>query len=357
MICKTEAQLKKDLSLYGPRPVTLLCGDEPALIAAWRRRILEALRQGGGETERHDGRALDVDALTDAAMLLPMLGGARILWVDDLEPAALSSQSAEALCALLSDFPQGNAILINIAPGVLDAPKRGKTTLDGNLSGALKKLVAAADGSGVVACLDRRRGTSLRNTLIARCEKASCTLTAAAADTLIARCGDDLGTLMNECDKLCAYSPDRPITPDDVAAVCAGDGEADLYEVAKRLLRCDADGALREISRLLTQKTAPAQILANLGMSFCELSRAAAARSAGKSAEALAKDLHFRFPWRAKNAYNDCARFDPAAIRSCCAILCEAETRLKTESTDDRALLEAAVVRCLAALQPAGNGL
>ena len=152
MICKTEAQLKKDLSLYGVHPVTLLCGDEPALIAAWRRRIIAALEKNGGETERHDGRALDIDALIDAAMLLPMLGGARILWVDDLDPAALSPKDADALLALLGDFPEGNAIVINVMQGVFDPPRRGKTTLDGRLTGTLKKLVAAADKSGVAAC-------------------------------------------------------------------------------------------------------------------------------------------------------------------------------------------------------------
>ena len=65
MICRDEAQLKKALSLYGPRAVTLLCGDEPTLVAAWRRRVLEALRKDGGDVERFDGRALELTALIE----------------------------------------------------------------------------------------------------------------------------------------------------------------------------------------------------------------------------------------------------------------------------------------------------
>ncbi len=355
MICKTEAQLKKDLSLYGPRPVTLLCGSEPVLVVAWRRRILEALKKAGGEIERHDGKTLDPDALTDAAMLLPMLGGRRILWVDGLEPSVLSQKGAETLLALLEDFPEGNALVITPAPGVFEEPKKGKTTLDGKLSGFAKKLVAAADKGGVAACLDRRDGSSLRAVAAARCKKASCELTPRAADLLLARCGTDMGALMNECDKLCAFAGGRPITPQDVEEICPGIGEADLYGVAKMLLKRDADGTLREISRLLANKTPPSVILASLGSSFCELSRAAAARSAGKGCEEMAKDLRFRFPWQAKKAYADCARFDASAIRGCCAILCEAETTLKTDPADQRVLLETAVVRCLAALHPSGR--
>jgi len=354
MICRGEAQLKKDLSLYGARPVTLLCGNEPVLAAAWRRRVLESLQKEGGEIERFDGKALDVDALAEAAQLLPMLGARRILWVEDLDPAALGAKELENLLALLSDFPPESAIVLTLAPGVLEPPKRGKTSLDGKLSAAVKKLTAAADRSGTVACLDKRTGASLHNGLIARCRQAGCELPPAVAEALVARCGDDLGTLQNECDKLCAYAGyARPITAADLAAVCPQAPDGDLYAVAKHLLDRDGSAALREVSQLLAQKTPPAQILANLGMAFCDLARASAARSAGKDAEDLARDLHFRFAWRAQNALRDCRRFDPGRIAAVCAILCEAETRLKTESVDARALLETAVVRSAAALRGA----
>ena len=147
MICRDETQLKKDLALYGARSVTLLCGDEPTLIAAWRRRVLEALQKEGGEIERSDAKSLDLTALAEAAQLLPMLGGKRILWVEDLAPAALGQRDLEDLLALLSDFPQESAIVITAAQGALDPPKRGKTSLDGKLSAAMKKLVAAASAA------------------------------------------------------------------------------------------------------------------------------------------------------------------------------------------------------------------
>jgi hypothetical protein len=43
-----------------------------------------------------------------------------------------------------------------------------------------------------------------------------------------------------------------------------------------------------------------AMLLSNLGSSFCDLARACAARSAGRSSEEMAKDFSYRFPWRAK---------------------------------------------------------
>ena len=351
MIFKTEEELKKHLSQNDAGSVILLLGNEPALVCAYRRRILSALTKNGGEIERFDGRKPDVSAISNAAFLLPMCGERRVLCVEDLDPSALSERDAADFAALLEDFPEDSAIVLSIADGTYAPPRKNACSLDAKKTAAAKKIFDAADHFGVVACLDKRTRGSLRSALRGRCKKNGCELSAQAADVLVARCGDDLGCLFNECDKLCIYAgKDRAVTEEMIRLVCPRAPEDDLYEVARRMLRGDADGTLGLIADLLSQKTPAALILANLGGAFADLSRASAARTAGKTAEEMAKELHFRFEWRAKNAFRDSSRCDPARLRRACAILCEAETALKSVSVDEGVLLDTAVLSCMAAL-------
>lgn len=353
MIFKTEEELKKHLSLYGAPRVTLLCGNEPALVVSYRQKLLELLCENG-EVERFDGKKLDVTALSDSALLLPMFGKTRVLCVEDLDPAALSERDAEALAALLADFPFDSAIVLSIANGVYEPPKKNSTSLDAKKSSAAKAIFAAAEKAGAVACLDRKTKASLKTALRALCKKGGCELSPGDAELLVTLCGEDFGVLQNECVKLCTLAgKGNPITEKEILRICPRAPETDLYEVARRMLRGDASGTMRLIADLLSQKTPAALILSTLGSAFCDLDRATAARGAGKSAEELAKELHFRFEWRAKNAFRDSARCDRLAISRVCAILCEAETSLKSVSVDERVLLDTAVLHCMAVLKGA----
>jgi DNA polymerase-3 subunit delta len=351
MILKTEEELKKQLSLYGAKPVTLLVGNEPALIGVYSRRILDLLQKDGGEVERFDGRKLDLSALADASLLLPMCGGLRILCVEDFDPTALSERDAADLAALLSDWPIDSAIVLCVGNGIYEPPKKNSTSLDAKKTAAAKKIFDAADQSGIVACLDRRHGAALQNALRSRCKKAGCEMSASAAAHLTERCGDDLGALLNECDKLCALVGQGEITANEIDLICPRTPEDDLYEIARRMLRGDVDKTLSLISDMIAQKTPVALILANLGSTFADLSRACAARSAGKTAEEMAKELHFRFEWRAKNAFRDASRFDPQHIHRACQLLYEAESTLKSMPVDECVLLDTTVIGCMAILK------
>ena len=350
MICQNEADLKKQISLYGVPAVTLLGGNEPALISTWQKKILDMLRKSGAEIEKLNAQTLDVDDLCGNAMLVPMLGGARVFFVDGLETAALKTSDAESLLGLVEDFPQGNFILITLAPGALDGPKGKKTSFD-TASGLAKKLIAAAGKSGIAACLDRRTAAQNRTAVIAQCKRLGCEMEDGAAAALCARCGDDLGVLLHECEKLSVYCAGRPITVRDVGTVCPYVPDGDMYAIARHMLDGDAAKALGEISDLLAKKTEPTGIISNLGIEFSTLARASAARAAGKTADELAKDLHFRFAWKAQNALRDCRRFTARQLDEVCAVFCDAEALCKSSPTDTRALLETSVIRAMSILR------
>lgn len=341
MILQNEEAVRQELARRQARSVYLLAGDEPALIAFYRKKLIAALCGEGQQPDRFDAGRLDLAALADAVALLSMFGGRRVTELSALLPEQLSEADCKSLCALMEEIPPDSTLLILCEPGSLDL-KKGKNA---------KRLSAAADKAGAVLLLNRRTPAELRATLRGRCRKKGCDLTAEAAAALLERCGEDLSTLLNECDKLCAYAPGGVITPQMVQTLCTGLPDPDLYAVARLMLRGRPQPVLEEIDALLRAKQPAALILASLGGAFSDLARGCAARSAGKTAAELAGDFSYRFSWKAQNALRDAGGLDANRVQRVCELLCEAETTVKSAPCDEAVLLQTAVIRSMLVLR------
>ncbi|WMJ85086.1 DNA polymerase III subunit delta [Oscillospiraceae bacterium LTW-04] len=346
MLCTTEKQLKEQLSTENFAPLYLLFGNEPVLLRTWRQKLLDTFERAGDQLEYMDGKALDLSALFDAAELLSMFGGRRIIAIDNFEPEQLIDADCKALCTFFGEIPEGTILIITAAAESFDE-KKGKCA---------KKLLAAAEKSGLAARLDRRGEADLRRFVIARCKSKGKALSNEAATFLLAHCGNDMGTLLNECDKLCAYATEtkRDINNDMIRQVCPGVLSADPFALARLMLRGNLQAVLSQVDTLMRLRQPVIMILANLSGAFCDLARACAARASGRAASDLTADFSYRFAWRAQNAYRDCARLNAAAIYSVCELLCEADATLKSSSADERIVLETTIIRAMRTLQKGG---
>ncbi len=346
MLCATEKQLKEQLTTETIAPLYLLFGNEPALLRAYRQKLLDRFERAGDQIEFMDGKALDLSALLDAAELLSMFGGRRVIAVDSFEPEQLLDADCKALCAFFGEIPEGTVLIFTAAADAFDE-KKGKCA---------KKLLAAAEKAGIAARLDRRGEADLRRFVIARCKSRGQILSNEAASFLLAHCGDDMGILSNECDKLCAYAAETKADIDSgmIRRVCPGVLAADPFALAKLMLRGDLPAVLSQVDTLMRLRQPVIMILANLSGAFCDLARACAARSSGRTAADLTADFSYRLVWRAQNAYRDCARLNAEAVYTVCALLCEADATLKSSGADERIVLETAIIRAMRALQKGG---
>ncbi len=346
MLCATEKQLKEQITTENIAPLYLLFGNEPALLRHYRQKLLEMFEHAGDQIEFMDGKALDLSALFDAALLLSMFGGRRIIAIDNFEPEQLPDADCKALCAFLGEIPEGTVLILTTAAESVDE-KKGKCA---------KKLLATAEKAGVAARLNRRGDADLRRFAIARCKAQGAVLSNEAAAFFLAHCGDDMGTLSNECDKLSAYAAETKTAIDSnmIRRICSGTLSADPFALARLMLRGDLQAVLSQVDALLRLRQPVILILANLSGAFCDLARACAARANGRTAADLTADFSYRFAWRAQNAYRDCARLSAAAVYSVCELLCEADAALKSSNADERIVLEAVIIRAMRALQKGG---
>lgn len=341
MLCTTEEQLKDQLTAEKIAPLYLFFGNEPMLLLAYRQKLISLLTADGNQADHMDGKKLDLSAFYDAAQLLSMFGGRRIIAIDNFEAEQLADADCKELCSFLQDLSEGTTVVITTVPETFDI-KKGKCA---------KKLLSAAENSGVAAQLNRRSVADLRNFLRSRCKKQGKELSSKAASFLLEHCGDDMGTLANECDKLCAYAQESIIDEAMIRRVCSGVLTADPYALARLMLRGDLKSVLSQVNSLLRLRQPVVMILANLSGAFCDLARACAARSSGHTAADLTADFSYRFAWRAQNAFRDSGRLDYARIFAVCELLCEADATLKSSPADERIVLETAIIRSIQVLQ------
>lgn len=341
MLCSAESQLKTQLASGKISPIYLLFGNEPMLLRSYRQKILTLLCNDGGEADYMDGKTLDLPAFYEAAQLLSMFGAKRIIAVDNFEAESLSDAECKELCKFLSELPEDCYILISAAPDTFDI-KKGKCA---------KKLLAAVEKHGIAAQLDRRTSADLKSFVQSRCKKQGKILSAKAAAFLIEHCGEDMYTLANECDKLCAYTESDEILVDIIRQVCPGVLSADPFAIARLMLRGDLKQVLSQLDTLFRLRQPTIMILANISGAFCDLARACAARAGGHTAADLTSDFAYRFAWRAQNAYRDCSGLNPDRVFAVCEVLCEADAALKSSPVDERIVLETAIIRTMQILQ------
>jgi len=339
----TEEQQKKCIASKQVYPVYLLFGNDSELLLSYRKKLCEMLVKLGCEQETMDGKALDLSSLYDAAQLVSFFGGRRLIVIKDFDAEALIPTDCNDLCDLISELSDNVTVVFAASPESFDI-KKGKNA---------KKLLSAADKAGVAVQLDRRDAASLKATLRSRCQKRGCELSNEAAAFLIERCGNDMATLLNECDKLCAFADGSTITNDMITAVSSGTLSADPYALSRLMLRGELTATLDQIDSLIRMRQPVTLIISNISSAFCSIARACAARSAGKNCDSFQKDFGFKFEWMAQNAFRDSAKLTQSKAFEICQIFSDAETQIKSTPLDERILLETAVVR---AVQTLGGG-
>ncbi|MEG1972549.1 MAG: DNA polymerase III subunit delta, partial [Oscillospiraceae bacterium] len=288
----TEIELKKELSLGRLANCYLLYGEERRILLSYRKRLEELLKAGDVECEIFDSKQVDFNAICENAATIPMLGGKRGFFCDDFDASLLSADTFEGFLTLLEDSENTNII---ITYG--EVPDFKKSARD-------RKLLAAAEKNGVAVNFTYHTERTLRDDVRNIVKKLKCQISAENAQILVERCGDDLGVLKGECEKLSAYCRDRgEIKEEDIIKVCSRNEKGDIFSLANLILNRKTEKVMQSVNLLLEDKVAAANIIANLGLAFYGFYSAASAKAAGKSYTEAAKELNEKFQWRMKNNF------------------------------------------------------
>ncbi len=279
----------------------------------------------------------DLQDVYDAVLQFPMMSEKKFVCLTDYDFEGCSKSDFDKLCTILTETPD-TCVFVMVFDALQIAVKKNNK---------LTKLVTAAEkNNGVAVELNHRTVPELVKMLTSGANKRGCRFDSAAARYLIETVGEDINTLKNEMEKLCAYSNKGEITKQTIESVCAKTVEANIYNLSKQIIECNMPNAIKLLDELFYLKVEPIIILSTISGFYVDMYRAFLGKDRGLQSAAIADDFGYKGrEFVVRNAIADSKRFDNNKFNLSFDALRKADKALKSFSSNPRTILEQLVVR------------
>lgn len=213
------------------------------------------------------------------------------------------------------------------------------------------KVLKIFDETGVCAKIDKRTRAALEKLLVSSAAKKGCTLSRENAYYIIDLVGEDMSTLQNELNKVCAYVNEGEIERSHIDKTVIVSVEAKIFQLSRMVVRGEADNAYENLANLFKLREEPIVILSVLSKSFVDMYRVKAAKEAGvsnaKMADEFPGNVYKNKLFTLDNAAADVKNYSITQLKKALDILADADRRLKSTSEDSRTVLEEVILRLL----------
>ncbi len=329
-----ESALKEKLK-ENPVGVYLFYGEEKYSVKAYVDKIIKkTVDESFADFNFHtfDGKESTLSEVYESAQAVPMMAETKCVLAKDFPLDTLDDDGVEQLRTIIEDNPEDCALVFSF---VAYEPKGAKWT----------KIVKLFEKYAYAVKLDKKTAQELAVMLERGAKKRGTAFGKGVAAYLVSCAGSDLNTLLNETEKVCAYAQGE-ITKSDVDAVCIKSLDAKVFDMIKDLTARRFDSAFKKLEILFEQREDEFQILGALIASYTDIYRAKAAVKSGGRAENVAQFYNYSGKeFRLTNAARSSSSLTFDDIGECVEILVEADTAMKSTSTDKRLILEKAVVK------------
>ncbi len=289
-----------------------------------------------------DGKETTLDEINDCVCSFPMMSDYTCTLIKDFVFTNYIGDRGKIdpeFENILSDIPETSILIFWMDTVEVDE----KNT---KWSKALKLI----DSVGACCKIDKRTRPSLEKLLISSAAKKDCTLTKECAAYIINLAGEDMSTLQNELNKVCAYTGNGEITKDDIDKTVIVSVEAKIFQLSKMIVRGEADKAFENLANLFKLREEPVVILGVLSKAFVDMYRVKAIKESGIPYSKLSDDFPAAYKGRGfllDNAANDGSQFTLTQLKDALDLLSDADRRLKSTGEDGRIVIEELVLRLM----------
>ena len=330
----TESELKKHLSAGRFSGLYLCFGEEKMLVKRAVGLIEKSVSCGDlSEFNYHafDGDC-DISEISVCADIIPFMSERNIVRVSDMDIDKLKKEDFDALMKIIQNLPDTTVLII--AQPTLEATSK-------TAKAQFKKLISYADKNGVCIELNHRSGLALERDLCKWAKAGGCTMSELSAHKLIQNAGEDLNRLNAEMKKLTAYANGGEITPEMIDLLVSKTAEASVYDLFGYIMQGSADKAIAAIAALFYQQISGVYICTVLSGAYIDAYRARVGSEAGRSAKEIGEDFGYKGrAWVLGKIQNQIRRVSTASLRRSIDTLLDMQTRMVTETVDERTEIE-----------------
>lgn len=332
-----EDVLKAALKLNN-KNVFVILGDDGYLKRFYVEKITKSVTTVDDVFNYHRFEAdAPLQEVYDAVQQFPMMNDKKIVILRDFNFSSCDNDDFKKLTTLITEVPETTVFILWFDASEVEIKKNPK----------LDKIVKACESAnGLAVNLAHRRGAELEKMLNDGALKRGSKMENGAARFLIEKVGDDIFTLQNELEKLCAYAKGEVITKAVIDSVSIKTVESDIYALADKILSCDLGAAYAILDDLFFMRVEPIIILSTISSVYVDMFRLLAARAKGINNDKVGNDFEYgNRTFLLRNAANNLKKFDFNKIQLSIKAIVEADSLLKSFSGDDRVVLEKLVVK------------
>lgn len=322
-----ESKLREHIQRNSMSRVYFLYGEEKMLVRRDLLRLTKKLDTSDFPQFNFNAfpHTASVDDIADAVMALPFMAEQKCVTVSDLNVDALSPTENSKLTELVENVPDTTVLIFALPTLDIDTKRSAKWR------NFLKKVETYGDS----VCYARRSDGDLVKYLCREAEKQGCSLSRTLAEKIISYAGNDLNTLANEINKLCAYSAGEEITSQQVEDIVTKNMETTVFLLSNALVRGDYSKAYSLLDMLISQGEEPIAILAVLSSAYIDMYRVRAAIDSGKTSMAPAEYGDYKGrDFRLKYAERDMRDLSLEVLRDSLELLLDCDLTLKMSGGD-----------------------
>lgn len=279
----------------------------------------------------------DLQEVYDAKEQLPMMADKKCVVLKDFDFETCPKSDFDRLVSLCGERSDDTVFILWF----------DRVEFDEKRSEKAKKLISAAEKCGGRAVLINHRQTGeLVKMITTAVTKRGNTISSDVARYLIEYVSDDIETIRNEVEKLCAYVNGGAITKETVNKICVRSIEQSVYELSGEILKSNVGGALKILDELFFMRVKPIAILSTVTSVYTDLFRVYAAKNSSVPLNNVVEDFSYgRKKFLIERASKNLADISGKQLRLSLEELYRADKALKGFSGSDRTVLEEMIVR------------
>ena len=258
-----EAELKEQIKSGSFSNVYFIFGEENYLKEFYIKKFKSKLANGAFADfnfHQYDSKIATIEDILQDAQTLPMMSDYTFILVCDY-PLDKSSEDVTALKEFFKDIPETCVLVFWYDNIEIDLKKSAKW----------KSIETVFAKAGSSVNLEKRTEGELAKLLVSFAKKRECTIDLNNARYLISLVGNDIQTLFNELEKICAFSKSKEITKEEIDELAVKSLQARVYDLSKFILSSNSDGAYNVLNALFAQKEDPISILSVVSSYYVDM--------------------------------------------------------------------------------------
>lgn len=337
----TELELKKTIKSKEIGNVYFLYGEEKYLLSFYKKKLISCVIsdiENSFNLQMIKGEISEVNKIIESVEALPLMSNKKCVVVDDIELESLKDNEIEELSNLISDVPDYCVLIFSFSTIDIGSKKSSK----------YKKVIKQCEKFGFSINFKKIGNIALEKQLINWAKKKNITLTNSNASKIIRLCGNDLQTLKNELEKLCAYVFNGEITEEIIEGIVTKNLETTVFVLSNAVASGDYTSAYKQFDRLLYQKEEPIAILAVLSSVYIDMYRVKVFIENEKDPQSLKESFDYKGKeFRIKNAIRNSKYLSLTMIKESLSLLLRADMDLKSLKIDKRIIMEELITKLL----------